>query len=74
MPLRPRPAYAGVVLDLYRATRDELIRIILEQRDALADRDRQIAPTPVCRLRFVACTHDSSRDGPMQSAASIVFR
>lgn len=31
------------MLDLYHATRDELIRIILEQRDALADRDRQLA-------------------------------
>jgi len=30
------------MLHLYHATRDELIRIILKQRDALADRDRQI--------------------------------
>jgi len=30
------------MLDLYHATRDDLIRIILEQRDALAGRDRQI--------------------------------
>lgn len=31
------------MLDLYHATRADLIRIILEQRDALADRDRQLA-------------------------------
>ncbi len=31
------------MLDLYHATRDDLIRIILEQRDALADQDRQLA-------------------------------
>ena len=31
------------MLDLYHATRDELIAVILEQRDALADRERQIA-------------------------------
>lgn len=31
------------MLDLYHATRDELIAVILEQRDALAARDRQIA-------------------------------
>lgn len=31
------------MLDMYHATRDDLIRIILEQRDALADRDRQLA-------------------------------
>ena len=31
------------MLDLYHATRDDLIRIILDLRDTLADRDRQIA-------------------------------
>ena len=31
------------MLDLYHASRDDLIRIILSQRDALADRDRQLA-------------------------------
>ncbi len=31
------------MLDLYHASRDDLIRIILEQRDALAERDRRIA-------------------------------
>jgi len=41
--LRFRQAEDGSLLDLYHATRDDLIRIILEQRDALADRDRQLA-------------------------------
>ncbi len=31
------------MLDLYHATRDDLIAIVLEQRDALAERDRRIA-------------------------------
>ncbi len=31
------------MLDLYHATRDDLIRIILDLRDTLADRERQIA-------------------------------
>ncbi|MEJ7901560.1 MAG: hypothetical protein WKF63_06905, partial [Thermomicrobiales bacterium] len=31
------------MLDLYHASRDDLIRIILSHRDALADRDRQLA-------------------------------
>ncbi len=43
IPRRSPQAYAGSMLDLYHATRDELISVILDQRDALADRDRQIA-------------------------------
>lgn len=31
------------MLDLYHATRDDLIRIILAQRDTIADQDRRIA-------------------------------
>lgn len=31
------------MLDLYHATRDDLIRLILAQRETLADRDRQLA-------------------------------
>ncbi len=31
------------MLDLYHATRDDLIRILLDQQDQLADRDRQLA-------------------------------
>ncbi len=31
------------MLDLFHATRDDLITLMLQQRDALADRDRQLA-------------------------------
>jgi uncharacterized coiled-coil protein SlyX len=36
-------AYAGPKLDLYHATRDDLIRIILDQRETIADQERRIA-------------------------------
>ncbi|MDQ3656424.1 MAG: hypothetical protein M3457_15280, partial [Chloroflexota bacterium] len=34
------------MLDLDHATRDQLIGLVLEQRDALAERDRQLAVLP----------------------------
>ena len=46
------------MLDLYHATRDDLIRILLDQQDQLADRDRQVArqAREIAELRQAAAT------------------
>lgn len=40
---RAQQAQDGGMLDRYHATCDDLIRLILKQRDALADRERDTA-------------------------------
>lgn len=58
------------MLDLYHATRDDLIRIILRQRDTIADLERQIATLSVTQdelrhaIRQVTAARGATREHP----------
>lgn len=58
------------MIDLYRASRDDLIALVLAQREALADRDRRVAAleTEVATLR-AAVAQVTARVGELLAAA-----